>query len=125
MVAVINYKVAAKRWKFGWELHIEDLTVTQCRTLATAEATARECVSLLLEVPEDSFGIEIVPELPFELLEEAVAAREETRRAAQVQRHAAARSRAVVKRLKAEGLSHADVGAVMHIKPARVSQLAK
>jgi DNA-directed RNA polymerase specialized sigma subunit len=44
---------------------------------------------------------------------------------AEAQRRAAERSREVVRRLKAEGLSHADVGAVLSIKPSRVSQLAR
>lgn len=120
-----TYTVTAKRWAFLWELHIEGVSVTQSRTLATAEAVARECISLLLDVPEDSFDVEVLPELPNGLLEEVKAARDETRRAAEAQRAAAVRSRAVVKRLKEAGLSHADVGAVLNIKPARVSQLVK
>jgi hypothetical protein len=44
-----TYDVTAKRWKHGWELQIEDVGVTQSRTLATAEQTVRDYVETLLD----------------------------------------------------------------------------
>lgn len=118
-----TYTVTAKRWERGWELHIEGVGVTQSRTLARAEAMVREYISLKYDVGEDSFGVEIVPELPNGVLTEAREAQRETREAEAAQLRAAKRARTAAKRLKAAGLSNADAAAVLKVKPARISQL--
>lgn len=57
-----TYSVHAKHWDGGWELHIDDLGVTQSESLSDAELTARDYIALDLEVPADSFKVEIIPE---------------------------------------------------------------
>ena len=37
-----EYTVRAVRWAHGWELHIDNLDVTQVRTLATAQQQVRD-----------------------------------------------------------------------------------
>lgn len=119
-----TYRGTAKRWPLGWEIHINDLGVTQSRTLATAEKAVREYIVLALDLDdEDGFDVEITPELDGNLATEAAAAREATRHAAEVQREAADKTRKVARELKATGLSGADVAAVLGVSPQRVSQL--
>lgn len=48
MVAVSDYNVRAVNWTHGWELHVADVGVTQCRTLAGAEAQVRDFVGTML-----------------------------------------------------------------------------
>lgn len=47
--ATERYNVIAKRWKHGWELHIEGLGVTQSKTLATADAMVRDYIESLTD----------------------------------------------------------------------------
>lgn len=65
MVAVRKtyYNVIAKRWKHGWELHIDDVGVTQSPTLATAEQMVRDYVETLLDIDASDAEVKIVPEL--------------------------------------------------------------
>jgi hypothetical protein len=52
------YTVRAKRWSGGWELHIDQIGVTQVRTLDKAEQQVRDYVETLLDI--DTSGAEIV-----------------------------------------------------------------
>jgi hypothetical protein len=45
MVAM-TYKVTAKAWEHGWELHIEGIGVTQCEGVEDAEAMVRDYLEL-------------------------------------------------------------------------------
>jgi hypothetical protein len=124
VVAVKTYQVRAKRWEHGWELHVDGVGVTQSHTLASAERQVRDYVSLTLDVADDSFGVEVMPELPRpadQLMRSARKAKEEFERA---QREVNAAQRSVVARLKADGLSQADIARVMRVSAQRVSQLA-
>ena len=62
--ATERYNVIARRWKHGWELHIEGLGVTQSKTLATADAMVRDYIESLTDraVPSDAV-ITITPDL--------------------------------------------------------------
>lgn len=50
MVVQMSYRVTAKRWKRGWELHIDGVGVTQCRTarerVAEAQRAQKEAAEL-------------------------------------------------------------------------------
>jgi hypothetical protein len=125
MVAVrATYNVVAKRWRHGWELHIEGLGVTQSRNLADAEAMARDYVALDLDVPEDSFDVTVTPEVGEGIDELIKRTRDEIADAARAQSRAAESSRALVQRLKLLGLSGKDTALVLGVTPQRVSQLA-
>ncbi len=41
------YTVQAVKWEHGWELHVQDVGVTQCRTLATAAQQVRDFVATM------------------------------------------------------------------------------
>lgn len=120
-----TYDVLAKRWRRGWELHISGIGVTQSRSLADAEAMARDYIALDLEVPENSFDVRITPEIGGGVDERIKRTREEIRAAARAQSKAAESSRVLVRELRELGLSGKDTAAVLGISPQRVSQLSR
>jgi hypothetical protein len=121
----MSYDVRAKRWEHGWELHIEDVGVTQSRSLWDAEAMARDLISRRQGIPADSFGITITPEIGGGLDEETRAARDAVTAADRAQRRAAAQSRDTARRLRQAGLSGRDIAKVLNVSPQRVSQLLR
>jgi len=122
---VKTYRVRAKRWEHGWELHIENVGVTQSRTLWDAEDMARDLIGRREDVPRDAFTVTITPEIGGGLDEESRAAREAVSAADQAQRQAAAQSRATARRLRQAGLSGRDIAKVLNVSPQRVSQLLR
>jgi DNA-directed RNA polymerase specialized sigma24 family protein len=118
-----TYKVTAKRWKHGWELHIDDIGVTQSRTLLDADAMVRDYVAMLLDIPETSFDVEVAPEIGAGVDGEIVSLYEADRAAKRAQERAAEKRRSVAQRLKVLGLSGREIAAVLKISPQRVSQL--
>lgn len=58
------YRVRARRNGDWWALLAPDVpgAFTQVERLAQAQAAIRPVISLLVEVPEDSFDVEIVPD---------------------------------------------------------------
>ncbi len=120
-----TYRVRAKRWEHGWELHIENVGVTQSRTLWDAEDMARDLIGRREDVPRDEFTVTITPEIGGGLDEESRAAREAVSAADRAQRQAAAQSRATARRLRQAGLSGRDIAKVLNVSPQRVSQLLR
>lgn len=120
-----TYSVRARRWEHGWELHIDGVGVTQSHGLKDAEMMARDLISRRLDVPEDSFGVEITPEIGGGLDERATAARAAVRDAASAQQKAAVQSREAARLLQRAGLSGRDIAAVLQVSPQRVSQLLR
>jgi hypothetical protein len=123
MVAV-SYTVTAKRWKGGWELHIDGEGVTQSRTLAVAEQAVRDYIATLHDLDEVTDDITIVPELDQATKAKIRKVRERQREVERVQREVAADARRVVRELRSRGLSVTDVAAVLDVSRGRVSQLA-
>lgn len=117
------YTVHAKRWKHGWELHIDGLGVTQSRSLRDAPKMVRDYIKLDTGTDPGASGVEIIPEVGAGLEVEARAAREAVATAGKAQRAAAARSRSVARKLKDAGLTGRDISALLNISPQRVSQL--
>jgi len=54
---VSAYSIQAVKWEHGWELHVEDVGVTQCRTLATAAQQARDFVATMLDIDADDAAV--------------------------------------------------------------------
>jgi len=117
-----TYRVTAKRWGSYWELHIDDVGVTQARTLASADRTVRDYLNLDGHDLSD-VDIVITPELEGNLAAEAEAARQAVRDAERVRAAAAEGAREIARRLKKAGLSGADIAAVLKVSTQRVSQL--
>jgi len=124
---VSEYQVKAVRWEHGWELHVEDVGVTQCRTLATAAQQVRDFVATEADHdvdPNDTVHLTLALDIVWPEIEvEVPHAREMTTQAAQARKEAAEETRRVARRLRSNGLSVADTAAVMNISKGRVSQL--
>jgi DNA-directed RNA polymerase specialized sigma subunit len=120
-----TYTVRAKRWKHGWELHIDGIGVTQSRSLDGAEQMVRDYIETLTDHDTADDVVIIQPVVGGGLDEAAQAAREAIAEAEQALRAAAARSRQIAQQLKQEGLSGRDIAAILHVSAQRVSQLLK
>lgn len=120
-----TYNVRARRWKHGWELHIDGVGVTQSRNLAGAEQMVRDYIETLTDHGTDDDAVIIKPEIGGGLDQEAEAARDAISEAEHALRAAAVRSRQVAKQLSQEGLSGKDIAAILHVSAQRVSQLLK
>jgi DNA-directed RNA polymerase specialized sigma24 family protein len=120
-----TYTVRARRWKHGWELHIDAIGVTQSRNLDGAEQMVRDYIETLTDHDTTSDEVVIKPEVGGGLDEAAQAAREALADAERALRAAAARSRQVAYRLSQAGLSGRDIAAILHVSAQRVSQLLK
>ncbi|MGW6255437.1 hypothetical protein [Streptomyces sp. NPDC055085] len=54
-----NYLVRLQKWAHGWVVHVDNVGVTQSLALSDAERMARDYISLVLDIPDDSFDITI------------------------------------------------------------------
>jgi len=122
VVAVSGYNVRAVKWEHGWELHVEDLGVTQCRTLATAVRQVRDFIATMLDTDADDAEVHLSMALGG-IEQDVEHARQMTAEAIEKQQQAAAESRRVARELRNAGLSVADTAAVMDVSKGRVSQL--
>ena len=119
-----TYNVTAKRWKHGWELHIDGVGVTQSRTLDTAEQMVRDYIETLTDKDVTSDTVVIVPELGA-LDREVRTVREQLAAADRQQQEARNSYRALAADLRAAGLSVSDTAAILGVSRGRVSQLSK
>ncbi len=117
-----GYNVRAVKWEHGWELHVEDLGVTQCRTLATAVRQVRDFIATMLDTDADDAEVHLSMALGG-IEQDVEHARQMTAEAIEKQQQAAAESRRVARELRNAGLSVADTAAVMDVSKGRVSQL--
>ena len=122
---VTTYKVMARHWKHGWELHIDGVGVTQSRSLAEAETVVLDYIETLTGQAADAARVIVTPEVGSGLAEEARAAKEAVAAADRATRAAAARSRKVAHGLKQAGLSGRDIAVILGVSAQRVSQLLK
>lgn len=116
----MSYSVTATRWDDGWELDIDGVGVTQCRTLGSAEHMVRDY--LRLEGLDSEADLDIMVVLGG-LEAEVRASKELTAAAAVATREAAERAREIASELRDKGLSVADTAAVLGVSKGRVSQL--
>jgi hypothetical protein len=124
MVAVTRYRVTAKRWEFGWELHIDGVGVTQSATLASAGRMVWDYLAAVTGAEPGEIEVDYRIELDDELSAEIESARQASREAERLQREAAARWRAIARLLsKDRRMTGSDVAAVLNVSPQRVSQL--
>ena len=120
----VVYNVTARRWKHGWELHIDGVGVTQSRTLDTAEQMVRDYVETLTDQDMSKAAVMIVPELgPLDRKIRAV--REQLAIADRRQQEASRAYRALAAELRAAGLSVSDTAAILGVSRGRVSQLSR
>lgn len=127
---VKTYQAIASRGDRYWVVHILGLgnnpdvgLPTQARTLAEVEPMVRDLIALWLEVPEDSFSINVQVHLP-ESVQKHLQHANELRTAADAARsEAAAEYRAAARDLKAHGLTVRDIGKALDVSHQRAQQL--
>ena len=119
-----TYNVTAKRWKHGWELHIDGVGVTQSRTLDTAEQMVRDYIETLTDKDVSGDNVVITPDLG-ELDRKVTTVRELLAAADRQQQEARNSYRALAADLRAAGLSVSDTAAILGVSRGRVSQLSK
>ncbi|GAB77541.1 hypothetical protein SAMN05421595_1378 [Austwickia chelonae] len=117
--------VIAKRWRRGWELHIDGYGVTQSRTLDQESVVreVRDYVTLETGVPctaDMNLAIDLGG---YEA--QVKAAQEATELAALATQRAATQAREVAVELRSMGLSVTDSAAVMGVSRGRISQLVR
>jgi DNA-directed RNA polymerase specialized sigma24 family protein len=118
-----TYRVTARRWAHGWELHVADVGVTQCQPLADAGRMARDYLATELGGEPEDYAVEIRPDLGG-IEDEAADVRRRMLLAQAAVDVAAAEMRQVVRRLRGQGLSVRDTATILEVSPGRVSQLA-
>ena len=123
-VGTNTYNVTAKRWKHGWELHIDGVGVTQSRTLDTAEQMVRDYIETLTDKDVSGDKVVITPDLG-ELHRKVTTVRELLAAADRQQQEARNSYRALAADLRAAGLSVSDTAAILGVSRGRVSQLSK
>jgi len=120
-----TYSVRARRWAYGWELHIDGAGVTQSRNLDGAEQMVRDYIESLTGRDTSDDEVTIKPEVGDGLDEATRAAREAVTAADRAVREAAMQSRKAARDLKDAGLSGRDIAAILRVSAQRVSQLLK
>jgi DNA-directed RNA polymerase specialized sigma subunit len=118
-----TYTVTAKRWKHGWELHIDGIGVTQSKTLATADQMVRDYIETLTDADVSGAEVVITPELGA-LGDKVTTVRAQVDAAERAQRDAAAAKRRLADDLRAAGLSVSDTAEILGVSRGRVSQLS-
>ena len=124
MVQVNTYRVLATQEQRFWLLSVPELDiVTQAKKLDRAEATVRDLIAVWLDVPPDSFAVEVEPQLDDEwtrLLRDRKDARATADKASA---RASELLRTSVTTLHDAGLSAREVGSLVGISYQRVQQL--
>ncbi|MEV8548045.1 type II toxin-antitoxin system HicB family antitoxin [Streptomyces sp. NPDC051572] len=127
MVNTPTFHAVARQDGAYWAVHITDLPdgcvgVTQGRTWIEARRMASDVVSALLDVPEESFKVELRPEDPelADLVNEAEKTREEADKAAKK----AAEALATAARILTEKVTVRDAGAILGVSHQYVAKLA-
>ena len=120
-----TYTALAERGDGWWAITVPELrgVFSQARRLSRVEPMARDAISLMLDIPADSFDVQVREVLDPEadvLVAEAIQARAD---AIEHQRIAARKSREAVRTLDRLGLPQRDIGRVLHLSHQRVAQL--
>ena len=121
-----TYTARCQRSQGWWAIEVPEVSgvFSQARRLAGVEAMARDAISLMLDVPQDSFDVVVQPELPTDLAAEVDAARELREIAERCQRDATAAATAVARKLAdRHGLTFRDIGRLLGVSHQRVHQL--
>ena len=127
MVATVRprYTAIAERDGGWWAITVQEVggVFSQARRLDRVEFMAREAISLMLEVPPESFDVDVVEnhDPPTqEVIDDIVAAREAV---AAMKRESGARTRDAVVALHESGYPQRDIGRMVGISHQRVAQL--
>ena len=121
------YQVTISRAAKWWMVAIPEIGgLTQARSVREAREIAREYIAVTLDVPLDSFAIEIVAKRVgrvADITRTLEDIRAERARGEQIEREANERARDLAKRLAAENVTVRDIGELMNVSYQRAHQL--
>ena len=124
-----SYRAIARRDGRWWFVEVpgEQGLYTQVRRLDHAEAMIREVVSLVRQVPEDSFDVVVEHDLDsLGGVREAIeAALRERDRASAAQDAASTAMRHAVSEVRASGYTSRDAGLLLGVSNQRISQIER
>ncbi len=120
---MMEYHATAHRDGQFWVIDVPDVGVTQARTTAEAELMARDLISVMLEVPADTYAVTMHFIAPASVDAHLRRAEELRLTAAAAQSEAAAEVRRAAAELRAAGLGLRDIGKVMGVSYQRAGQL--
>jgi predicted RNase H-like HicB family nuclease len=123
-----TYQVTTHRDDSGWWFaRVEGVqgAVTQARRLDQVPAMAREVLSLLLDVPPDSFDVVVVPKLPESVAATLAQAQDLRQRAEELRSAASSSSAEAAAQLAGVGLSMRDIGELLGVSFQRAQQLVQ
>jgi hypothetical protein len=125
VVAVKTYTAVCERVGGWWEVTVPELggRVTQAKRLDQVDEMVRSLVSLIVDIPVDSFDVAVKPVLPASANEEVRQARELRSEADRLAEAASTATRRAARHLAGMGLTVRDIGATLRLTPQRVSQL--
>ncbi len=120
------YKVTATRDDGWWVINAEvpgAFVWTQARRLEQVEPMARDAIALTLDVPEDSFGLNIITNVPEEIRMQVDAARQLAELSEEFQSLTAHLRRQLAAHLRESGFTVRDSGELIGVSSQRISQL--
>lgn len=117
-----EYNVTAERDGDYWELHVDGVGVTQCRTLDEADEMVRDYLTLRLDADVSHAVIRVTPKIEG-LTDAVVGLRRLHARIAELSLDAETARLELIKEMRAEGFSLADVAGAVGVSKGRVSQL--
>lgn len=120
-----TYRVLARRSGAWWAIQVREVdgVFSQARRLDQVEAMARDAISLMLEVPEDSFDLDVVVSAPESLGSLVDEYRRERDVADKSSHRATELAREIVAKAEEEHLTVRDLGELMGLSFQRVQQI--
>lgn len=126
MDAAHFYTVTAERDGRWWVFEFPELgTGGQARSLAEVESEARAIAAAWQHLEPEQVAVAVKVRAPADVLAQWASAEQEERAARQAQARSAERRRAVVRHLRENRYSAADIGRILGISKQRVYQLEK
>ncbi len=121
-----TYNATARRGERYWIIEVPEIGhSTQARNVKEVDVMARDLIAVMLEVPADSFDVDVHFEVPQEAKGHLEAAARLREAAARANASAAEESRAAAFALKQMGLPLRDIGKLLGVSFQRADQLAK
>lgn len=120
-----TYQVNVRRGDRWWVLSVPEIPAahSQARSLAEVEPVARDLIAVMLEVPADSFGLDVQLELPAGVARRLRRSAELREASAAAQAEAAAEVRRAARQLHEAGLTLRDIGLALGVSLQRAHQL--
>jgi predicted RNase H-like HicB family nuclease len=120
-------KLTAKAERTGnwWAIEVPEVPglFTQVKRLDQVEAMVRDAAAALTGELEESFDVDVQPQIPESVAELIDHAKQLTEEAGKVQRNASLETKKAAALMKEDGMTVRDIGVVMGVSYQRISQI--